>query len=210
MKAIASPEEAPLIATADYHWGQMLAGTPEAQEKWQAASAIFEASANRGRLHSSYLIWQGLTLEALQRFDDAEVVYRRWVAAEPDDSGARFQLAYLLAQRARVNNDKDGMREAIEEFEGVLDIDPTHYRAYNEIAVLLRMLGEPVASLRYYLAANTLAPKDKIIGENLRGAAGIALASDLRGTCDLVRPGKEARSAEDEKLAILLRGSCGL
>lgn len=209
---VARPEEAPLVATAEYLWGEMLdresEGIPEAKEKWNNAARIFAASAENGELGSSYLMWQGLTLQELGDFDDAKAVYERWVAAEPDDPGARFQLAYLLANPTRTLGNSAATETAIEAFKFVLDIDPTHYTAHNEIGVLLSNSGRPVASLEYYATAAFLSRNHPVVADNLRFAVENAVVADRAGACALIAPGAGTQALAREQLAPLLASHC--
>ncbi len=205
---IATSDEAPLVGAANYNWGEMLDGKPEATEKWKTAERIFATSASDGRLGSSYLIWQGLTFEELGRFGDAEAVYQSWIAAEPENPGAHFQLAYLLSNQALAGNDPGRMEKAIEAFQAVVDIDPTHYRAYNEIAVLLDRLKRPVEALPYYVTADSLTHADPVVAENLRTAAAQAVTEHREETCALVPADAATWSSVQEKLALLLADAC--
>jgi tetratricopeptide (TPR) repeat protein len=207
--SLASPAERAIVGTARYHWGVMLADTPEAREKLNQAADLFQAAEADGGLHSSFLVWQGLTLEELERYPEAEAVYEKLTREEPENSGAMFQLAMLIASRAQSDNDPELMRDAIGKFEVVLDIDSTHYAAHNEIGHLLMALGEPVAAVRRYAHAVSLAPGDKILQANLSGARDAAMQSDREATCALLSPDAEEGSAEPDKLADLLGDTCG-
>lgn len=85
----------------------------------------------------------------LNHFDEAVNAYEIYLAAYPDDFGARASFAYLLMM-----NDRPG--EALRHFKEVVRVSPSDGSAFINLATSCLKLGRPAEALPYYEKAFAL------------------------------------------------------
>lgn len=86
------------------------------------------------------------------KLDDKEVS-----GAQVSESDSRVDRLYRRAKRL---SDEGSLRDAAGVYRELLDIDPGHHRAHNNLGVLYDQMGEYGAALSEYLAAEALDPDD--------------------------------------------------
>ncbi len=134
------------VAADPSHWkghcllGQVLASSgryPEAEVSLEAAVAVREDAACLSRLAQVLLV--------AGRFDRAEQVLRRGIAADPAEEGALFNLARLLERGER-------FEEAVPIWERYIEVsgDPDRrVAAHLRAGRMLELLGRPVDAARH-------------------------------------------------------------
>ncbi len=103
----------------------------------------------------------------LGHVDQAIELYRRYLKSYPDDSQARFNLAYLFMKSRH-------LEEAIEGFREVLRVDSKNANAAVDLATCYVILGRYTEALPYYSNAFALQPS-WIRWSNLNHEYGFAL-----------------------------------
>jgi putative PEP-CTERM system TPR-repeat lipoprotein len=130
--------------------GFILQGDVEASRKnWDAAAAAYRAGLQRGKL-AELAVKLHSTLNAAGKKADAERVAADWLKDNPKDVVFR----YYLGDQALAQND---LPRAEAQYRSVVEIQPEHALALNNIAWLLVKSGKPGA-LALAEKANALLP----------------------------------------------------
>lgn len=112
------------------------------------------------RTSASYL---GLAVLYQQKnqLGDAERIYQKALALEPDNPDAWFRLGVLYQGQSK-------WQEAADAFEHSLKKNPDFSQAHNNLGLVYEELGRGEEALRQYEEALRLEPENSVLRENLR------------------------------------------
>jgi len=120
---------------------------------------------------------------------DAESELREAVRQEPGRVQFRVELGKVLARQSRE-------REAIEQYEAALALEPRDWRAWHALGILQRRAGDPAGAERAFRRASELAPRqvDSLValGELLLSEGRKAEAGPLFEAALRIAPANEA------------------
>lgn len=117
-----------------------------AQRLWQEALDELCAAIAMNPYNGAWHFNAGLTLDELERFEDAIAAYRRALEMEPDDVEAMHRIGADLARLGRY-------REALDELEAIEQVDASFEPAYCDRILVYGELGEhDRAEETFYLA----------------------------------------------------------
>jgi arylsulfatase A-like enzyme/Flp pilus assembly protein TadD len=125
----------------------------EAIAAFKEAAEVVPSDPRPLRKSAMALVFLRRDREALQRFERAAEL-------QPDPSAEEFVVWATAFQRV------GKLREAVEKYQGALDVDPTHLPAMNNLAVLL-IEAEPARATRLLEEAVRLEPGDTQLVYNL-------------------------------------------
>jgi Flp pilus assembly protein TadD len=147
------------------------------------------------------LVREGDALFALQRTEEAAISYRRTLALEPRNNGARLGLG-----RVRLRSDPAGAEAVLLQ---VVSAEPGNAAAWNDLGIARDLQGRHAAAQQAYVRAVAAAPEMTAAQVNL--GLSLALSGDAGRAIDILRPlatsvGASPRMREDLALALATAG----
>jgi protein O-mannosyl-transferase len=136
-----------------------------AREDWPAAIEQFEAILAINSDHPMAHLWIGDALLALERFDEAILHYRRYLADHPTDAPALNQLAIALGSAGNFD-------EAARTLETVVTLTPHNPIAEHNLALSLGRAGRIADAIVHAREAVALRPDNADSRELLRQLTG--------------------------------------
>lgn len=98
---------------------------------------------------------------AIQQKDTAKTGMQQ----KPED--ARLAQAQELFQLGREHQQKNELIEAVNAYERVIELVPSHYEAYNNLGIIYFALGEDELGIQFFNEAIRLAPMVSSLHNNL-------------------------------------------
>lgn len=119
----------------------------------EAADRTLDEILKREPRHAAALKLKGDARYLLGDAAEAEHLFLAAAGSDPKDPEPRYALGRVFYHQVK-------LEQAIEQFQKVLELDPSHYRAYDNLGLALEARGEIGRALKSYEKALALVHKD--------------------------------------------------